>query len=73
PTLGSPNHLLCLPDMPEDVVYKIVSTIFEHRDNWVNAHSSCKEQTLEFGPQGSPVPYHPGAIKYYKEKGVWKQ
>jgi TRAP transporter TAXI family solute receptor len=70
PTIGAANVLLCKPDMPEDVAYKVVSTLFEHRDDWVKAHSSCQEQTLQFGVQGSPVPFHPGAIRYYKEKGL---
>jgi TRAP transporter TAXI family solute receptor len=72
-SVGAVNHLLCKPELSEDAAYKIVSTLFEHRDDWVNAHSSCKEQTLDTATLGASVPFHPGAIKYYKEKGVWKE
>ena len=69
-TVGSANHILCRADMPEDVAYKFVKAIFENRDEWKDAHSSCAEQTLETAAMGISVPMHPGAIKYYKEKGV---
>ncbi|MFZ7101586.1 MAG: TAXI family TRAP transporter solute-binding subunit [Peptococcaceae bacterium] len=72
PTIGAANHLLTTPDLPEEVAYKIVSTLFENRDDWINAHSSGQEQTLEFAVKGSPVDYHSGALRYYKEKGVIK-
>jgi len=73
PSVGAVNHLLCRADLPEDVAFKIVSAIFEHRDDWVNAHSSCKEQALQTATMGASVPVHPGAIRYYESKGVWKQ
>ena len=36
------------------------------------AHAAAKVITLENGPKNSPVPLHPGAAKFYKEKGLIK-
>lgn len=70
PTIGAANVLFSKVALPDDVAYKIVSTMYEHRDEWVKAHVSAQEQTLQFGVQGSPIPFHPGAVRYYQEKGL---
>lgn len=72
-TVSTLNVMFCHKDLPEEFVYKLVKTTFEHLDDLYAVHPAAKQTTLENAViyKGS-VPYHPGAIKYFKEKGVWK-
>jgi len=57
-------------DVPEDEIYAIVSTIFENMDAIGEQHGKGKELSLEFASSVTSVPYHPGAAKYFAEKGI---
>ena len=54
-------------DVSEDDVYNFVSAIFENTD--ALAHDKAGELDLEFATSVTAVPYHPGAAKYFAEKG----
>jgi TRAP transporter TAXI family solute receptor len=59
--------------VPDDVVYKAVKTLSANKDDLVKGHPSYNA----FAAAAMAVPhkgmsYHPGAIKFYKEAGVWK-
>ena len=54
-------------DVSEDDVYNFVSAIFENTD--ALAHDKAGELNLEFATSVTAVPYHPGAAKYFAEKG----
>jgi TRAP transporter TAXI family solute receptor len=69
-TIAQPNFLACRPDLPEDVVYLATKTIFENLPFLHNIHKATKAIQLEKAMAGLPVPLHPGAAKYYKEKGL---
>lgn len=65
------NLLVCHEKMTEDIAYSIVKTIFDHKPELITVHGEAKQITLE--PQaagGSPIPFHPGAIRYFTEKGL---
>ncbi len=62
--------LVTRDDIPEDVIYEVTKAIFEHRDELVAAHKRAQDITLETALEGMPIPLHPGAEKYYKEKGL---
>ncbi|HEX6981078.1 MAG TPA: TAXI family TRAP transporter solute-binding subunit [Alphaproteobacteria bacterium] len=65
------NILVAHASMSDEMAYQIVKTIFEHKDEWIAVHKSAAEVTFEDQRQeNSPVPFHPGALKYYAEKGV---
>lgn len=56
-------------DVSEDDVYKFVSTIFNNIDKISEQHGKGAELSLEFASSITDVPYHPGAAKYFVEKG----
>jgi uncharacterized protein len=65
------NLLICNQDMKEDVAYDVIKTFFDHKPELIASHGDAKYLALE--PQasgGSPIPFHPGAIKYFTEKGL---
>jgi TRAP transporter TAXI family solute receptor len=57
-------------ELSEDVVYEFTSTIFENLESIHNAHDMGKEVTLESALEGMPLELHPGAAKYFTEKGI---
>ncbi len=62
--------LVCHEKMDAGLVYNIIKVLFEHQPELVLAHASAKEFTLDRATVGSPFPFHPGAKKYYQEKGI---
>jgi len=64
------NVLICNKDMKDTVAYDIVKTLFEHKPELVAVHRTAEELALEPQVDGSPLPFHPGAAKYFKEKGL---
>jgi len=64
------NILICNADMKDDIAYKIVKTLFEKKDELVAVHKAAVDLNLESQKTGSPLPFHPGAAKYFKEKGI---
>jgi len=68
-TLTLWNFMVVHKDAPGDFVYEVVKKTFENVDILIAAHSSAKETKPEFITI-SPIPLHPGAIRYYREKGI---
>ena len=66
------NLLLVNKSLPEDAVYAITKTIFENLDALRAAHNAARHISLENVATGMPVPFHPGAEKYFKEMGALK-
>jgi uncharacterized protein len=57
--------------MPEQVAYDIVRTLFERAQDIVLAHKEAANMTLANQQIGaSPIAWHPGALRYFKEKGI---
>ena len=65
------NLLVCHETMKEDLVYQIVKIIIEHQPELVTVQREARFLTLEAqAVGGSPIPYHPGALRYFTEKGL---
>jgi TRAP transporter TAXI family solute receptor len=65
------NILLVSEKMDEKLAHDLVKTLFEHKADLVAVHSEAKN--LELSTQydgGSPIPFHPGAVRYFTEKGL---
>ena len=64
------NLLACHQDMKENVAYDVLKTIFDRKQELAVFHGDARYLALETQASGgSPIPYHPGAVKYYTEKG----
>ena len=65
-------NILVAPDsMDEKTAYNIVKTIFDKKADLVAAHKEAENFKLETQTNAaSPIPFHPGAIKYFAEKGI---
>lgn len=61
-------------DMPEDLVYAMVRAIYENASEIGNFHPIAKTLKIETALEGAfpEIPVHPGAARYYKEVGVWR-
>jgi len=65
------NLLVSNENLSEQAAYNIVKTIFEKRDDLIAVHKDATHFKLENQKEAaSPLPWHPGALKYLKEKGV---
>jgi TRAP transporter TAXI family solute receptor len=65
------NLLVCNEKMKGDIVYDILKTFFERKAELIASHREASNLSLEYqAGGGSPIPFHPGAIRYFTEKGV---
>jgi TRAP transporter TAXI family solute receptor len=65
------NILVANASLSDQVVYNIVKTIFDKREDLIASHKEAANIKLETQKAAaSPIPWHPGALKYFKEKGV---
>jgi hypothetical protein len=65
------NILVSHENLSNEAAYNIVKTIFEKRDELIAVHKEAANFKLETQKAAaSPIPFHPGAIKYFTEKGV---
>jgi TRAP transporter TAXI family solute receptor len=65
------NILVANAKMSDKVAYDIVKTFIDKRDELVAVHAEAESIKLENqSPKNSPIPWHPGAVKYFSEKGL---
>jgi TRAP transporter TAXI family solute receptor len=69
-TIGVWNVMICQKSLDTDLVYKLVKALYENNDYLVKIHPSAAYTTPENAVKYSPIPLHPGTIKYLKEMGV---
>ena len=68
-TVGVKATIIANEDVTEDEAYTIVSTIFENVPAITEAHAKGAELDVEYA-SSCGLPYHPGAAKYFAEKGI---
>ena len=61
--------ILARDDVSEQDIYNFVADIFDNAESLVSSHAKYAELSLEYGASITSVPYHPGAAKYFAEKG----
>jgi len=72
PTLAITNILVTRAGVSDEEAYEMTKQLFEHLPDMVAAHSAAKAISLKDAATGLPIPLHPGAMRYYKEKGLIK-
>jgi TRAP transporter TAXI family solute receptor len=70
PTIGVWNVMICQASLKTDLVYSLVKALYDHNDYLLKIHPSASYTTPANAVKYSPIPLHPGTIKYLQEKGV---
>lgn len=70
PTVAVVNFLVTHSDVSDETAYQMTKQLFENLPEMEAAHKAAAQIKLENALKGMPVPLHPGAERYYKEKGL---
>lgn len=75
---GGPTALFCRKELGDDLVYKLMKAIYEHPKEKDAIHPQARQWSLENIFRGADfttqhIPFHPGAVKFLQEKGLWKR
>lgn len=65
------NVLVVRSDIDEQLAYDLTRVLFDHHDELAAVHPMAAVLTLDNATVGSPIPFHDGAIRYYREQGAW--
>jgi hypothetical protein len=71
-TVSAPSAFYVPAVLSEEAVYKMVKTVVENKDTLIHVYAQMKQVVPEKMTQELGVPFHPGALKFYKEKGWMK-
>ena len=71
PSIGLVIAVVARKDVPEEIIYKANKALWENFDEYKAAHPRGKAFSLDRALNKIGLPYHPGTIKYLKEKGLW--
>lgn len=69
-TVGVYNFFIVHKDLSDDIAYKITQAVLESHDFMVKGHAAAKETVIGNWNRNTFLPFHPGAVKYYAEKGI---
>lgn len=73
PVVAVANLLVVSEEMPEELAHDITRLLFEKKNELTAIHPQANELAIETALEGSPIPFHPGAIRYYRERGAWPE
>jgi TRAP transporter TAXI family solute receptor len=73
PVVAVANMLVVSETMPEPLAHDITRVLFEHQPTLAGIHPQARELSLDTALTGATIPFHPGAIRYYRERGVWNE
>jgi len=63
--------LVASETMPEDLAHDITRVLFEKQPELATIHPQAKVLSIKTATTGSPIPFHPGAIRYYRDQHAW--
>ena len=73
PVVGVANVLVVNASMPESLAFDITRLLFDKKSDLEAIHPEARKLTLATATRGSPAPFHPGAIRYYREQRAWPE
>jgi hypothetical protein len=74
PLMTYDSYLIAWAGLNDETVTTIISTLWDHTEELFSVHPGFKGFTRDAAVTSLPViPYHPAAVRFYKEKGVWKE
>lgn len=62
--------LIAADSVSEDAIYELVKAMFDNQDELIKGHEKFNNLKLEDATKGIDVKFHPGAAKFFKEKGI---
>lgn len=69
-TVGVFNFGIAHKDLPDDLVYAITKAVLENNAQMAKGHAAAKETVVQNWNRNTFLPFHRGAVRYYKEKGI---
>jgi TRAP transporter TAXI family solute receptor len=69
-TVGVPNFAIGRADLPDNLVYQLIKAVFENQPRLVKASPAASDTLPQNVVKNSFLPFHPGAIRYYREIGI---
>jgi TRAP transporter TAXI family solute receptor len=64
-------HLIVAADQDEELVYQLTKTLYENRELLAEKHPAGRAVNPTNAVRDTGTPFHPGAIRYYEEIGIW--
>jgi TRAP transporter TAXI family solute receptor len=71
PVVGVAVLLVVSETMPDDLAHDITRVLFEKQPELAAIHPQAKVLSVKTATTGSPIPFHPGAIRYYRDQRAW--
>ena len=73
PVVAVANLLVVSETMSDDLAYDVTKTLFEQQPALATIHPQARELSLQAARTGVSIPFHAGAIRYYRERGAWTE
>jgi TRAP transporter TAXI family solute receptor len=69
-TVGVFNFFVAHRSLPEDLAYRVTRAVLDNQPALVKGHAAARETVAEHWVKNTFLPFHPGAVRYYREKGI---